>query len=228
MSYIVFDIVILIVLALFLWRGASKGLVLTLCGLVAMIVALVGAAFLADCLAPKVGQALEPVFAEQIEHSLQEHFSDLPPDVELADLPLQRALDALREMGLYEELIDTVDEAISSGMTDAAAGAAAQVAAAIARSVAYMILFLVFFILILIVWAILSHALDLVTKLPGLNTLNKTGGALLGLLKGAIILFVCAWLLRMSGGLIDEEPVQKTYLLRFFMTTNPIQLITGI
>ena len=91
-----------------------------------------------------------------------------------------------------------------------------------------MVVFLVCFVLIMIAWTLLAHALDLVTRLPGLNALNKTGGALIGLVKAVIILFIAAWLLRCSGSLIPEEAVEQTHLLKFFMTTNPMTLITGI
>ena len=53
MAYLVFDIAILAILVLFAWRGASRGFVLSLCGLLAVIVAFVGASFLANLLAPR-------------------------------------------------------------------------------------------------------------------------------------------------------------------------------
>ena len=134
----------------------------------------------------------------------------------------------LRDMGLYEDLVKTIDQAVQDGMTAVAANAAAAVAAAIAQSVAYTVIFTVAFALILIAWKVFSHAVDLVAKLPGLNFLNKTGGAAMGLLKGVVILFLAAWLIQYSGKLIPEETVQQTHLLKFFMTTNPMTLLQGL
>ena len=71
-------------------------------------------------------------------------------------------------------------------MTSVAASAAAAVAAAIAQSAAYLILFLLGFALILIAWKLISHALDLVARLPGLHFLNKTCGALFGLVQACV------------------------------------------
>lgn len=234
MSYIIYDIVILAVVAFFLWRGASKGLVLSLCGLLAVVVAFVGSSLLASSLAPKIGAALEPKFAAAIEEQLDKQIANSVPrpgDTAPAapeDFPLQDVLEALRGMGLYEDLIGSIDKAVNDGMLDVAASAAAAVAAAIAQSVAYMVVFLICFILIMIAWTLLAHGLDLVTKLPGLNALNKAGGAAIGLVKAVIILFIAAWLLRYSGSFIPEEAVQQTHLLKFFMTTNPMTLITGV
>lgn len=235
MAYLIFDIAILVILALFAWRGASKGFVLSLCGLLAVIVAFVGASFLAGLLAPKVGDALEPKFAQAIEERLEEQFQQSDPAGDAAagltegeDYPLQDVLSVLKDMGLYEDLVDTIDQAVQNGMTAVAANAAAAVAAAIAQSVAYTVIFTIAFALILIAWTIFSHAVDLVAKLPGLNFLNKTGGAVMGLVKGVIILFLVAWLIQYSGKLIPEETVQQTHLLKFFMTTNPLALLQGL
>lgn len=232
MPFILFDIAIVLILLFAVWRGATRGFVLALFGLIAVIVAFVGASFLATTLAPKVGAALEPRFASVIEEKLTEQFQsvDTPalPEGEQPDYPLQDVLAVLKGMGLYKDLIKAVDDAVQDGMTDVAANAAAAVAAAIAQSVAYMIIFLLAFILILLAWTLLSHALDLVAKLPGLNILNKTAGGIVGFFKGCILLFVAAWLLRLSGSLIPEEAVAQTTLLKFFMTTNPVTLITGV
>ena len=235
MAYLVFDIAILAILVLFAWRGASRGFVLSLCGLLAVIVAFVGASFLATLLAPKVGAALEPQFAQVIEEKLEEQFQQSDPAGDAAagltegeDYPLQDVLSVLRDMGLYEELVNTIDQAVQDGMTVVAANAAAAVAAAIAQSVAYSVIFTVAFALILIAWKVFSHAVDLVAKLPGLNFLNKTGGAAMGLIKGVLILFLAAWLIQYSGKLIPEETVQQTHLLKFFMTTNPMTLLQGL
>lgn len=233
MAYLIADGLIVVVLIIFALLGAHRGLILSLCGLLAVVVAFVGAGFLARTLSPMVADALEPKFAaaieEQLNASIQQQMAeggtaDLSPD----DVPLDGVLNALREMGFYETLVDTVDKAVESGMTSAAASAAASVAAAVAQSAAYLILFLVGFVLILVAWKLLSHALDLVARLPGLHFLNKTGGALFGLVQACILLFVAAWLLQFFGHAMPENLVAQTHLLRFFMTTNPFTLLSGL
>lgn len=244
---ILFDFAILVLLAILMIRGAYRGLVLTLCGLVAVILAFVGASFLADAGAPAVAKYLEPKLAAAIETRLEAQIEDtqwttgtgelIPPAVDgvpsaapggVPEFPLQDVLDVLKDMGLYEDLVATIEKAVDQGMTEVAASAAAAVAAAVASSVAYMIIFLASFVIILLLWTALSHALDLVSRLPGLNTLNRTGGALLGLVKGCILLFLCAWVLRYSGNLIPEETVAQTHLLQFFMHTNPMSLLLNL
>ena len=236
MPYILFDIAILLILALFAWRGAAKGFVLSFCGLLAVIVAFVGSSTLASNFSPKVADALEPKFAAAIEERLQEQISQTGapalPGAEgsgqTGEFPLQDVLNVLKDMGFYEDLIGSVDKAVTDGMMDAAAGAAAAVAASVAQSVAYLVIFLAAFVLIMLVWTLLAHALDLVTRLPGLNMLNKTAGALVGLVKACVVLFLAAWAVRFMGNLIPEEAIRQTTLLNFFMNTNPMTLLTGI
>lgn len=230
MAFLIVDGLVLAVLLIFACIGARRGLILSLCGLLAFVVAFLGASFAARTLSPVVADALEPRFAAAIEEQLNESIRQQAEAGEAAvlspdDVPLEGVLDALREMGFYETLINTVDRAVESGMTAVAASAAAAVAAAIAQSAAYLILFLLGFFLILLAWRLLSRALDLVARLPGLHFLNKTGGALFGLVQGCIILFVAAWLLQFFGQMLPRELVEQTVLLKFFMTTNPFSLL---
>lgn len=230
MAFLIADGLVLAVLLIFACIGARRGLILSLCGLLAFVVAFLGASFAARTLSPVVADALEPKFAAAIEEQLNESIRQQAEAGEAAvlspdDVPLEGVLDALREMGFYETLINTVDRAVESGMTAVAASAAAAVAAAIAQSAAYLILFLLGFFLILLAWRLLSRTLDLVARLPGLHFLNKTGGALFGLVQGCIILFVAAWLLQFFGQMLPRELVEQTVLLKFFMTTNPFSLV---
>ncbi|MFR4561814.1 MAG: CvpA family protein [Flavonifractor plautii] len=232
MAYLIADGLILAVLLLFALVGAHRGFILSLCGLLAVLVAFVGASFAAHPL-PHGGGCLRAQFAsaieEQLNASIQQQVAEegsaaLSPD----DVPLDGVLNALREMGFYETLVNTVDKAVENGMTSVAASAAAAVAAAIAQSAAYLILFLLGFALILIAWKLISHALDLVARLPGLHFLNKTCGALFGLVQACVLLFVAAWLLQFFGHVLPESLVNQTHLLKFFMTTNPLSLLSGL
>ena len=234
MVYLLYDVAIVAIVLFFLWRGISKGFILSLCGLLAVVVAFVGASFLAGVLSPKVGDILEPqiaqVLEEQLTESIQhnEYITDQGGVASVPDeVPLGGVLDVLREMGLYDDLVETIESAVEGGMANAAVSAAAAVAAQIAQSVAYTVIFLIGFILVLIAWTILAHALDLVSRLPVLHQLNRLGGGAIGLVKAVIVLFLAAWALRFAGNLIPAEAVEQTYLLKFFMTTNPIKLILG-
>lgn len=234
MAFLVLDLIVLAILVLFAVQGAKRGLVRTLCSLLAAVVAFAGASIAARTLSPIVAQALEPKIAAVIEERLDEairHTEFISPEAAGGvastpeEVPLGGVLDTLRDMGLYENLVGKVEQAVSQGLSAAAASAAAAAAAAVAQSAAYQIIFLVSFLLIRFLWRLFSRTLNLAVKLPGLHFLNKTLGAVFGLAQAVILLFILAWLLQFFGTLIPRETVEQTCLLRFFMDTNPLALL---
>ena len=226
---IVLDLLVLAVLAFFLWRGASKGLVAALCGFLAFIVAFAGAGLAARTLSPAVAEALEPRFASIIQEQLETALPDADAALSQgAESQLPAVLDVLRELGLYENLIDALDQAVDQGVTHAAANAAANVAATIAQSVAYRLIFAVSFVVLLAVWGVVSRALNLMTRLPVLHFLNKTGGAVIGLVEGILLLLIVVWVLEVLGHAIPEETVRETHLLRLFLDVPGLLLNRGM
>lgn len=231
---ILFDVGVLLILALFVWLGAKRGLVLTLCGLVAVVVALIGASLLSNALAEPVAELVEPMITERIQSTLDESIQSTEFTTESGgvaedadSISLVGVVGQLKESKLFSGFAESFQRAVSEGTAQVVTSAARSVAHYAAVQIAHGILFVLGFVLILIAWFILSHALDLVAKLPGLHSLNKLGGGAIGFLKGCIILFVLAWLLRVCGWRLPEETVEKTYLVRFFLNTNPVSLLTG-
>lgn len=214
----IFDIAILVILLVFAIRGASRGLLLSLCSLVAVVVAFIGASFVSDFLAPKAAELIAPPIQQAITQALDAQ--DFPDGGDWSDDLLSEFLeDSDLPKVLIQPILDAYDSAGGPlGITES-------VAHTVAVTLAHGILFLLAFVVILILWTVLSHALDLVTRLPGLNTLNRTGGALLGLLKGGVLLFLCAWAVNTFWPVIPKETVEQTRLLSFFLNTNPVMLL---
>ncbi len=213
------DILILAILLLFVALGAHRGFVLTLCSLVAVIVALVGANLVADALAPKLSASLQPRLEQSIQEVLDEQVQAAAGSVD--------ALAVLRDKGgLYGWAADQVEDSLESlDLTTPIAQVASAAAAAIAEQAAHGLIFVVAFVLVLLAWTILSHALDLVAKLPGLSALNRALGGLLGFVKGLIILYLAAWVLCTLTGAISPPVVAQTRLLRFLTEHSPFDLL---
>lgn len=227
MSYLIFDLAILAILALFFWRGYARGLVLTLCSLLAVFVALIGASFLSNALAEPVAKAIEPVVASSIHDTVTSYYQRSPAentsteeDDWLAQLPIDELLEPLKESKAFQGFADAFQKAVDDGVADAAAHAAQALAHFMAVQIARTVIFAVAFIAVLIAWSILSHTLDLVAHLPVLYTANRWGGGAVGLVKGALVVFIAVWLLRDSY--IPPAAVEQTYLLKFFCTVSPL------
>lgn len=250
MTYLAFDLVVAALLLLAAWRGYRRGFILTLCGFLAIFVALIGASLVSNTLAAPLSRTLQPVVEHSLQQIFQEHISggssaQLPGGAQLpdtsapvisegqeepeespqaADLPLEEALAVLKDSKLYQGFADAFQKAVNEGLVAATANAARVISDYIARQVAQLLVFVVSFVLILVLWFFLSHALDLAFKLPVLSTLNRWSGAALGLFKGSLLLFIACWLLK--GSLLPQEAIQNTYLLKFFCTASPLTLLS--
>ena len=199
---------------------------MTLCSFLAIFVAFIGATVVSNTLAEPVTQIIRPLVEESIYQLLEEYqggmdFSsvldgEMPGDIQI---PLDETIAALKESPVYKGFAGAIQEAVDSGMVAAGANAAIVVVDYIARQVAHGFLFVVSFGLIMILWSILSHALDLAFRLPVLSTLNRWCGGVLGLAKGALVIFILCWLLK--GSYLPQEAIQNSYLLNLFCTISP-------
>ncbi len=229
MNYILFDLAILAVLAIFLWRGYAKGFILTLCGFLAIFVALIGASILSNALAEPVAKTMEPVIAHRIQDALAQAIEEtdfISVDGSIVqtpeELPLHEVIQQLTESKLYQNFAASFQAAVDSGAAEITTNAARSIAHFVAVQIARTVIFAVSFFAILIAWFFLSHALDLVAKLPVLNSVNQLAGGAVGLAKGVLLLFIAAWLFKDS--FVPPEAVEQTYLLKFFCTVNPLSL----
>ena len=249
MSFVIFDVVILILLLLTAWKGYRRGFVLTLCSLLAVFVAFIGATVISSQLARPMSRLIQPALERSITQVLEEqtHAVLPPPETSeasqppalsdafsgeegqegeedwLAQLPLDEVLDALHLRSLTASACSAKRAASSVSPNTSAARAVADY---LALELTRMFLFLVSFALVLLLWLLLSRVLDLACKLPVLSTLNHWSGAALGLVKGGLIVFILCWLLR--GSLISQEAVEGTVLLRFFCTHTPLSLLAPL
>ena len=227
MTYILFDIAIAAILLLFLWQGYKKGFVLTLCGFLAVFVAFIGATLISNALAKPVAQAIVPMIESGIHDTLAQSIQETAPDASAPvlpeELPLSDILEALQDSPIFHSLAEAFQQAVDEGVETVATSAAQALAEYIAIQIARTVLFILAFAAVLVAWFFLSHALDLAFKLPVLSTLNHWAGAGVGLIKGGLILFIAAWLLK--GSFIPSQAIEQTFLLNFFCTSSPFSLL---
>ena len=224
MSYII-DIGIVLLLAFFAWRGAAKGLILSLCGLAAVFVAFFAAQFISDTFCVPVANIIRPI----IEGSIQ----DVAPSAETAaDQEEQPAytvddlLKSVRENGLFEGFSDfmeqgAADDAIGQGSLSPVSALAGYLSKGIAKA----LLFGIVFIGVQVAWFLLSHALDLAFKLPILSQVNLACGLVLGLVKGVLLIIVLVWLGQLAG-VVPTEP--DTPVLSLFTVERLSELLASL
>lgn len=231
---LILDLAVLAILALCAWRGAVKGLILTLCGLLAVIVAYLGSTWIANQFSKPVSEFIQPYISgyveELLENSLDQFTDSVTDNTPSLQIPsdgaqefpveiqatLGEVLTALQQSKLFNGLIQSVSDAVDVGSLTVTTSAVSAVAAYLSFQLARAGLFLLSFIFILVLWWLVSHMLDLAFKLPVLRTFNKAGGLLLGLVKGALVLLVACWAIRFFE-LVPLETAQQTWLFSYFM-----------
>lgn len=221
--------VLLIVLAVFVIQGFRKGLVRTAVSMVFFIIVTV----VTSWLNPYVGDFIREKtnWQEQIQESCEEiFFQELEGQAELSaesqmefidELPLP---DSMKKMLAENNNTETYMQLAAENFADYLSE---YVAYGIINGIGYI---LAFVITIIIVKMIL-YAVDILTELPVVGTLNRTGGMLLGLVQGLlwiwVIFLVITLLCNTSLGaylmeLIKGDPVlgwiyDRNYLMQIIM-----------
>lgn len=235
MSVYIIDLVILAVLAVFAWRGAKKGLILSLFSLLALFVAFFGAKYVsshfsgpvADILRPSIQLSINDLLTGEDSSPMESTGSNDPtpsagtedPDTTedgsspQPDTSLPHILGLLEQAGLFPGLQEYLSDAIDAKILDVTTSAAAAVASYLARLAATAVLFGLSFVAILLVWGLAGRALDLTFKLPILSIVNALGGLLFGLLKAVFIVMVLVWLGRLIGWIDGENAGPVTEMM---------------
>lgn len=215
------DLFMAAILLLALVLGIRQGFVQSLARVAIVIVALLGAAWLAEHLADPAAKWLEPVLTEK----LQQQMSGQPA---AADDPSLAAAGILETFGFSGDTLDEMVRSVTEKAQEVGQTLLSAVVSTVLRSVAYAVVYLVSFLLLLLLLRLLLAPLHLFTKLPGVHGINAALGGVLGLVKGALLLFFAVWLLRRLQLWITPELISQTYILRFFAEHSPMELITSL
>ena len=216
------DIFMAAILLLALVLGIRQGFVQSLARVLIVVAALLGAAWLADHLADPAAKWLEPVLTEKIEQQLSGQDAAAEGDPSLA------AADILETFGFSGDALDDMVRSVTDKAQEMGQTLLSAVVSTVLRTVAYAVVYLVSFLLLLLLLRLLLAPLHLFTKLPVVHGVNALLGGVLGLVKGALLLFFAVWLLRRLQIFITPELISQTYILRFFAEHSPMELITSL
>lgn len=215
------DIFMAACLLLALVLGVRQGFLQSLARVAIVIVALLGAAWLAEHLADPAAKWLEPMLTEKIQQQMDGQAA-------VADDPSLAAAGLLETFGFSGEALDKLVESATAKAQEVGQTLLSAVVSTVLRSVAYAVVYLVSFLLLLLLLRLLLAPLHLFTKLPVVHGINAVLGGALGLVKGALLLFFAVWLLRRLQIWITPELISQTYILRFFAEHSPMELITSL
>lgn len=211
------DVVIAVVLILFAAAGWKNGLIRSLVGLAAMVLAVVLSTQLARAAAPKiVDRYLRPATYAAIEERAEELSREAGASSSIEELRrnLYQILDAIPSGFIRERAQDALDDALPLGepiggaflmpLEELGKDMADTVLDTLVRDVLRSILCAALFIILNSLFRLIARVLRIVEKIPGVRQLNELGGALAGLGKGVILVCLAVWVLRQTGVLTAE------------------------
>ena len=230
---VIIDIVVAAVLLGFAVYGGKRGLFRALSGLLAVVVALGGAGIIAATFTTPVTKVVTPLIAghieEKVENAMAVQSAGSGVQMPEADTEDPSAIqDLLAILGLDDEVRSRLAEEVQEKVRDTGASIAAAVVESMARSFIYGTLYILSFAVLLLLMKVLIGAMDLVLKLPLLRGLNTLGGAAVGLVEGALLLFLAVWVLRRLGVSFESEALAEAHILRIFTANTPLGVLSHL
>ena len=225
---VIIDAVVVIILVAFCYFGGKRGLFQALAGLLTVIVALVGAGIVAATFSGPVTNLVAPLLEQRVEEKVDQALggSGQMPEASAeqdGDFGIEELL-AL--VGLDADVRESLAQQAQDAVRDTGVSVAAAVVSSITGSMVYGLLYILAFAGITVLLHVLMGAMDLVLKLPVLHGLNTVGGAAVGLIQGALVLFFAVWVLRRLGISFDTEALAEAHILKIFTANTPLSVLS--
>ena len=183
------DILVGVALLIALIIGAKRGLLRSLISVGVIAASLLGAGWSASHLTEPIFQWIAPRLEKRM--IAESPFTGL--NLKLPDF-LSGLVDSFREMG-HEVIMERLAETV--------------------KPIIHAAVYLLTFLLLLVILRLIGKLLQIVEKLPIIRSCNKLGGALLGLLGGAIVVCVVLWAVSRFGWM-PEEALEESFFAKYF------------
>ena len=202
---VIIDIIAAVLLMGFTIYGAKRGLFRALAGLLIIILALAGARFAAEALSGPAARLAGPALERHIEKRLDDALSGAVGQMPEEVLPEE----LLALLGITGERLEDLAEQARESVRETGASILSAVAQSAAESFFYMLFYVLAFLLFSALLNLAAKLMDLALKLPVLHGANALGGAAVGLVEGALILFLLVLLLQRL-----DVPPEGSYILQ--------------
>ena len=227
--------------------GAHRGMIRMIAGLAVLILALVGATFLSAQLTDPVMERLTPVVESRVTDAIGDMMegqnlgqliggygqAQVPEDLEqtfeetsFRALNLEYLGELFKNFASEHALPQPLTDALQERMEDMKktfTGTASQAISAalteILRPLVSGVLYVLSFMVLSVVFKFLFRSLDGFADLPGLRSVNASGGLLLGFIQGFVILVAVAFVLRFA--LFAFDGVAQSRMLKFMAIWFP-------
>jgi len=216
------------------WRGYKNGLIRGVFGAVSLIVSLFIASVAATAYSEEFTEVLNPFVSGLVDSAIvkviEQGVTDQPDDYKDISDSFKTAYTALRRIGLPEAAAirvadlatkDIEEDGLPTGLLSNSIGDR------LSSVLAFVAVFGIAFILLAIVFTVVGNLVGFVFSLPGLRLLDMISGVVFGLIKGLIIVFALAAVIRYVG-ILAPETLDGTSVLKHIVNNNPIANRIGV
>lgn len=201
---IIIDIIILALIALFTFLGYRQGLIKSALKVLAFFIAIIIAMIIYKPVANLV-------------------ISNTTIDENITEAIVSKVLpEETREVAVAENYF------ISTSIIDMANKTIEEIAESLAVKIIEISMFLILFIVAKLVLMFISVLSTLITKLPIIKQLDKTGGIIYGLIKGFFLVWVILAIISLISPLLNVEVmnmIDKTIIVRLLYKYNLLLII---
>ena len=233
---LIFDFIIVLVAAIAIIRGISKGFIKSVMSLASIVIAILCVLTFTKPLSAWVGEKYisEPITDiahEALSGIVNTGAESMSFDKVFEDRP--EALVSLAERFSFDldEISAYYDNALSSlSVEESITGLSEKIAAPIAEGISTVISAIAIFLVSMLVCTIITFILDGVCHLPVLKKLNKILGAVFGIISALLTSWLIANILAgliiafgaVHGEIFNESVITDSFILKFFYNNNLI------
>jgi len=224
---VVLDIIILGIIILCAYSGYKNGLVKTVMGLLSFVIAFIMAWIFSPPLSDFMySKWIKPNFVSGAAARIE---SFLTPNIDLNRLAIDEQPEFVSMLESYGVKLPDVKEWLSGGASTE--NVAANLVEPVAKGISNFIAFVAVLIVSLILLKIITSLINRIVKLPVLNLVNKTGGAVAGGIYGIVLSYIAVILIYYVLPYIAantpvasaSEVMDNTVLFKWFFNTSPIK-----
>ena len=199
------EVMILLILVACGLSGYRRGLLMSLCTLLILVLCSLGASVAQETLAPKAEAFMEPKVQQVVQQQFQEQIqqgTEQAMEEAGQDEPLNNLIGMLERFGVDVE--QQVTQGASAAMQPAVEEASHAVAQAVVKPVAELVVYMAAFLILYLLLHSVALAVNVVDRLPVIHTLNRVGGAVLGVLSGVLLLTVLLVVCQRTGWIPED------------------------
>jgi len=232
----IIDLVFIAIVAVCCWSGYRNGIIRGVCGVLAVIISLYGANIIANVYSAEFSGMIQPFGEGLVDGAVSSVLTDSDSEDEVVFIVPEEdrddvyvvCLTALQSIGLSESAAAHIAESVAAETDTVNQDMSGLLAEKLCERIAFAGVVAVAFILLAIIFSVIGNLINLTFEIPGIGIAERIGGAVLGLVKGIIIMYALAVLLRYLGMLLPDEIMESNKFLTGIINNNPVANRLGL